>query len=253
MNPHQIHVDGQYIIYDAERLQRPHVHLFDPAAIRSSGCWLGYPAGGRGSAGYISVEGIPAVLRRYRRGGLVAPLLGDRYVWLGLAKTRPWREWYMLAHLYAQDLPVSAPIAARVQPQGVFYRADIVVEKIDAATLAERLSRGGLPLEQWHEIGRAVGLLHRIGVDHADLNAHNILVYEDIGRGARIIDFDRAKIRSPCRRWQLRNLARLQRSLRKLSRTVPGFVAPDHAVLEELLRGWSVGLVGGLKPSSNNS
>jgi 3-deoxy-D-manno-octulosonic acid kinase len=144
----------------------------------------------------------------------------------------------MLARLYAQGMPVPAPIAARVQPRGLFYRADIVVERFDAATLAERLSEDRLALEQWYEIGLAVGRLHRMGVDHADLNAHNVLLSNHTGWAVRIIDFDRARLRNPHRHWQLRNLARLQRSLVKLSRQVPGFSSADQVALAELKRGW---------------
>ncbi|BAU56873.2 3-deoxy-D-manno-octulosonic acid kinase [Halorhodospira halochloris] len=242
MDPHQMYIDNQYIIYDAERLQRPDTSLFDPLVLQRRGVWLGAPAGGRGSAGYIILGGVPAVLRRYRRGGMFAPLLGDRYLWLGLAKTRPWREWNILARLHSQGMPVPAPIAARVQRRGVFYRADIVVERIDAVTLAERLSAEALAPDNWYEIGHAVGRLHLEGVDHADLNAHNVLINKGDALRVRIIDFDRARLRSPGRRWQLRNLARLQRSLLKLARQDPEFKAPDQKALAELQRGWSEAL-----------
>ena len=48
-------------------------------------------------------------------------------------------------------------------------------------------------MTSWRAIGAAIARLHRGGVDHADLNAHNILLD---GRGAvSVIDFDRGRVR----------------------------------------------------------
>ena len=52
------------------------------------------------------------------------------------------------------------------------------------------------------------------GLDHADLNAHNIL-FDSNGRGW-LIDFDRGVLRIPATHWRERNLKRLLRSLLKL-------------------------------------
>ena len=56
--------------------------------------------------------------------------------------------------------------------------------------------------------------IHRGGLDHADLNAHNLL-FEDDGRGW-VIDVDRSRLRIPETGWREANLARLRRSLLKL-------------------------------------
>jgi 3-deoxy-D-manno-octulosonic acid kinase len=70
----------------------------------------------------------------------------------------------------------------------------------------------------WRAVGAAVARLHRAGVDHADLNAHNILLD---GSGAiSVIDFDRGRLRAPGT-WAARNLQRLRRSLEKISRSSP--------------------------------
>ena len=65
----------------------------------------------------------------------------------------------------------------------------------------------------WEDAGQLVARFHRAGVDHADLNAHNIL-FDAQGRGW-MIDFDRAQLRIPATPWREGNLQRLQRSLRK--------------------------------------
>jgi 3-deoxy-D-manno-octulosonic acid kinase len=66
----------------------------------------------------------------------------------------------------------------------------------------------------WEEAGRMIARFHRAGLDHADLNAQNIL-FDDAGHGW-LIDFDRGVLRIPATRWRERNLARLKRSLLKL-------------------------------------
>ena len=48
----------------------------------------------------------PCVLRHYRRGGLVAPLLGDKYVWNGRTRSRGFAEFALLAELARRGLPV---------------------------------------------------------------------------------------------------------------------------------------------------
>ena len=72
------------------------------------------------------------------------------------------------------------------------------------------LFRSGLP---WREIGVCIRRFHASGVWHADLNAHNILM-DRVG-GIWLIDFDRGERRKHGA-WGQGNLARLQRSLRKL-------------------------------------
>jgi len=59
--------------------------------------------------------------------------------------------------------------------------------------------------------------LHAAGADHADLNAHNILLDGD--GVVSVIDFDRGRLRNGGS-WMRRNLARLQRCLLYTSRCV---------------------------------
>ena len=69
-------------------------------------------------------------------------------------------------------------------------------------------------LAVWEAVGQLVAQFHRAGLDHADLNAHNIL-FDGRGRGW-FIDFDQSRLRIPATAWREANLARLHRSLRKL-------------------------------------
>jgi len=97
---------------------------------------------------------------------------------------------------------------------GMGYRAAILIERLpDVRSLADRAQVAGKDAP-WEETGRLVARFHRAGLDHADLNAHNIL-FNPQGKGW-LIDFDRGALRIPATRWRENNLMRLQRSLLKL-------------------------------------
>jgi 3-deoxy-D-manno-octulosonic acid kinase len=97
---------------------------------------------------------------------------------------------------------------------GLGYRASILIERLpDVRTLADRAQVAGKDAP-WEEAGRLVARFHRAGLDHADLNAHNLL-FNAQGKGW-MIDFDRGALRIPATRWRENNLMRLQRSLLKL-------------------------------------
>jgi 3-deoxy-D-manno-octulosonic acid kinase len=174
---------------------------------------------GRGAAWFVGSGSHHWVLRHYRRGGLLAPLLDDRYAWLGEDAVRAFAEFRLLARLAGHGLPVPTPIAARYRRSALCYRCDLLTQRIEAAQpLSARLAAGPLEEGGWREIGSAIARLHVAGADHADLNAHNVLID---GRGAvSVIDFDRGRLRAPGA-WRARNLARLQRSLVKISRVLP--------------------------------
>lgn len=217
---------------------RPRLDWFEPQWYREQGLVHG-AGGGRGAAVYAELHGTPVVLRHYCRGGAVRRLLQDRYIWHGLHATRPWRELALQARLHAADLPVPLPIGARLRrdrPGSPFYRADLLTGRLSRTrTLAQALVSGPLEQAGWHAVGATIARFHRAGVDHADLNAHNILL--DADGAAYLIDFDRGRLRRATGRWCRRNLQRLQRSLTKLERLEPRFHF-DGDGWEALERGW---------------
>jgi 3-deoxy-D-manno-octulosonic acid kinase len=174
--------------------------------------------GGRGGAWRLELAGgLRVVVRRYRRGGLVARVVADRYVG---TRPRPLRELAVTAE--ARRRGVSAPevLAARVDGGLVYRGALVTLEVPGARTLIDALrdaagadARCALAADA----GRAVAALHAAGVYHADLNLTNILV-RPAGGDAVLVDFDRARLRrgSLGARARRRNLARLRRSLAKL-------------------------------------
>jgi 3-deoxy-D-manno-octulosonic acid kinase len=158
-------------------------------------------------------------LRHYRRGGFIARLSTDRYAWQGEQRVRAFAEWRILGELARRGLPVPRPVAARYQRSGLLYRCDLITERIpDARPLSALLASAPVAEHTWQEVGAAVARLHAAGADHADLNAHNILV--NSSGAVSVIDFDRGRLRSPGA-WVHGNLARLRRSLAKVTRRLP--------------------------------
>lgn len=216
MRPFETSFDNQHILYDVERIANIETFSFDPEVLRANHQLSGR-AQGRGNTLFFNFEQQSMVLRHYRRGGFIQKFSEDRYFWTGLSRSRAWREWHLLAKLHSMGLPVPLPVAARVTQHGVTYSADIVVDAIpNSVTLAQRLRQGPLDELEWSKIAWCLYRFHALGVYHADLNAHNILL--DVKGEVYLIDFDRGELRRPAQRWQRRNLARLQRSLSKLRR-----------------------------------
>jgi 3-deoxy-D-manno-octulosonic acid kinase len=206
-------IDGGRMLYDTLRTSNFSPAFFEPDYWRGHDAIEG-SALGRGTAWFIKSGDSRFVLRHYRRGGLVAKISKDAYLWRGEAETRSFAEWYLTYHLYRAGLPVPAPIAARYRRQGMFYRADLITQRIEASeSLASRLAKGPISLTQWIAIGRCIRRFHDAGVHHADLNAHNILLTPE---QVYLIDFDRCELRKRGW-WADTNLVRLYRSLEKIT------------------------------------
>jgi 3-deoxy-D-manno-octulosonic acid kinase len=206
------------MLYDASRCGQPDERLFAPDYWRARGA-LEETAGGRGTVAFVHDGERRWVLRHYRRGGLVAKLLGDRYLWTGADRTRAFREWRLLRELRAAGLPVPVPVAARYARNGLFYRADLITAELPTRrTLTHALAAAPLDAATWRAVGTCIGRLHAHGVHHADLNAHNLLLGGD-GQ-VYVLDFDRGRIR-PRGAWERAVLERLQRSLRKVTADLP--------------------------------
>ncbi len=173
-------------------------------------------SGGRGASQKIHLHGEDFVLRHYLRGGLVARLLTDQYLWLGLQLSRPFKEAYIVERAIQMHLPVPQVVAYRIERSGLFYRAAIISRYIEnRGTLAACLHRSTLERARWFMLGQLISSLHQAGIYHADLNANNILL--DKRDGFYLIDFDKARRISPGSPEAQRNLQRLLRSLNKIA------------------------------------
>src|SRR5688572_19039232 len=115
------------ILYDASRVRKAVESLFDAQWWEAHGS-IEKVTGGRASISLLRHEGDCWVLRHYRRGGFMARISADTYLWTGQHRVRSFAEWRLLAQLRALGLPVPAPIAARYERAGLGYRADLITE-----------------------------------------------------------------------------------------------------------------------------
>jgi 3-deoxy-D-manno-octulosonic acid kinase len=212
-------IRGGAMLYDASRAGNADAVWFDPEWWSRRGDVHESPEG-RGAAVFIEADSRRLVLRHYRRGGWMAPLLGDRYLWQGESLTRSFIEWHLLYVMQRAGLPVPMPIAACYRRLGRFaYTADLLTVQIPATrSLASHLGSEPLPLTGWIAIGRCLRRFHEDGIHHADLNAHNVLL--DASERVWLVDFDRGRLRKPGF-WCDGTLVRLRRSLEKISESLP--------------------------------
>ncbi|MBV6423318.1 MAG: 3-deoxy-D-manno-octulosonic acid kinase [Steroidobacteraceae bacterium] len=233
----RVAVDGGAMLYDASRVGNLRAEWFDPAYWRKRDAVTG-EAPGRGATVFFATNGHEYALRHYRRGGLIARLSSDRYLWRGEGAARPVAEWHLTYHLAHAGLPVAPPVAARYERHGIVYRGDLITERLAGTmSLAAALELGSVPILTWVDIGRCLRRFHDLGVCHADLNAHNILL--GAGGMVHLIDFDRATLRRPGL-WRDANLVRLRRSLDKVTDSLPPGRATE-ADWHSLLAGYREG------------
>lgn len=198
--------------------------------------WAGYEtralAAGRGGTRLVRAAGHDVVLRPYRRGGLVARVLHDTYFgW----QPRPFRELETLAALRQRGAPVIEVYGAAVHwlLPGC-YRGWLVTRYLPGSrTLWEWIAAAPpAPLRErvLTQVGCAVRHLHDRGGWHPDLNLNNILIATAAGDGATevvFIDFDAPQPVQRLPRAPQADLARLERSARKLDPTGIRLTAAD--------------------------
>jgi 3-deoxy-D-manno-octulosonic acid kinase len=224
---------GRDIIWhDAALLPQIEPGLFDPDWLNRTGRLTGTSTG-RNTAWFLHHQGQDMVLRHYWRGGMVGRVIKDRYWREPVENTRAMREFTLLDWMHGQGLPVPRPIAARVRPGLLSYRADLLMARIpDTRPLADILTKTALPATDWGRIGAVIARMHALGVDHSDLNCRNILL--DGAGDIWLIDFDKCARRQPGA-WAQANLDRLERSLRKEKTKQPHlhWNDPDFAALRD--------------------
>lgn len=227
--------EGRHLMLAAgDRAEAPVAGWFDPAEWRRAGA-VALETSGRGEVLIVAHGAETWVLRHYRRGGLVARFIDDHYLWLGADRGRAFREWRLLRELRAAGLPVPNPVAAHVYRTGFIYTADIITSYLpNTRKLSWFIAQGRVPTGCWRQVGAMIAAVHRHGVDHPDLTAHNVLL-DETGK-CFLVDFDNAQ-RKPPGDWSRLGIERFNRSLRKVAlETGTEF---DSAAWAEVLAGYT--------------
>lgn len=207
--------------------------------------WAGYEtralSGGRGGVTVVRAAGHDVVVRRYHRGGLPAWVLRDTYFG---RSPRPFRELCVTEELRRRGAPVIEVYGASVHwLLPACYKGALATRYMEQArTLWEWLrDADGVAVRAaaFAAVGRAIRRLHDAGGRHPDLNLNNILigaVADGLVPVVRFIDFDRARAAPPAHHTPEVDLARLERSARKLDPTARVVTAADLDVLHAAYR-----------------
>jgi hypothetical protein len=166
-------------------------------------------------------DGTPALVRSYRRGGMVRYLTSDLFcTW----PPRPFAELAVTEVARARKIFTLEVVAACIERSwGPIYRGWLVTRELTTAknlweTLQERRYAVMEKRTLLKTVAESVRWMHVQGVYHSDLNVRNLLVSKE---GCRIevyiIDFDKARLYTGALSGEKveENLERLHRSLRK--------------------------------------
>lgn len=204
---------NEYILYDSEIFVDPDDISFSVKTWANRSSIIGF-AEGRGTTFFVDYQGRELVLRHYKRGGKIAEYVEDNYLWTGLSLTRAWREFKLLKYMHDTSLPVPRPVAAHVSRNGLFYKANLITQRIrNSHLLLNELINNSLEQGHWVSLGALIRRFHDKNIQHVDLNVKNILL--DDGGRFYLIDFDKCSIRKHSNYWKQSNINRFKRSLNK--------------------------------------
>lgn len=202
-----------FCVYDENEVNNFTTQFLDGEFWQAQNAIVG-TAQGRGVTWFIHYQNKDWVLRHYYRGGMIGKFNKDAYIYSGIEKTRAAREFELLNHMRVLLLPVPKPIAYRVIKKGLYYKADILTERIcNAQDLVTLLAEHSVSDSLWKNIGKTIKRFHQHNIYHHDLNIHNILI--DNNENVWIIDFDQGEVRSTSNSWKQENMSRLLRSFNK--------------------------------------
>lgn len=218
----ELQAGSMRILYDPSQLDVVSPEWLDPGFWRIRDGVLA-EFGGRGQALAVATEAGPAVLRHCLRGGMMARISRDRYLFTGYQRSRSFREFRILSHLHKMGLPVPEPLMAGCQRLGLTCRAAILTRLIENAISLPQAA-DILEPDHWRRLSVTLQRFFRAGVIHPDLNANNLLI--DGNCRWHVVDFDRARIEDgPVDPEPM--LRRLERSLDKLG------IAGERMLLRE--------------------
>ena len=182
-------------------------------------------------------NGQKVLVRKYRRGGLMARIIEDSFFQcpvVGEATPRPFAEFEHALLLKSKGFACPDPLVAIVQQQPFCrYSGYIVYEYMESADNLLSLC-ATLPIEERNRVcylvGQSAALMLKIGVLHADLHLGNVLVAQ---RQVYIIDYDKSTLVNAEIRpgyYQMKLIERWRRSVEK------------HGLSDELVESFIAGL-----------
>lgn len=190
-----------------------HPQLFEPQFLKSEKL-IERVLYGRGKVYFFKWGKNLFALRNYYRGGAIAALSKDAFIFTGLGHTRCYQELDILTFLNNNHVNVPKPIAALVHKGLLSYQASIITQVIeDAIELDTLLAEDQVNEDIWRKVGQEIRKMHDLQVYHHDLNVKNILIQGD---KVFLIDFDKCFVKLG-EAWKMKNLKRLKRSLNKQS------------------------------------
>lgn len=187
---------------------------------------------GRGEAYGVMLGGVGTVVRHARRGGVLGPLLGDRYT----GAPRFYHELAWSRRLADAGIPTPAFLSGVWRRAGAMHRADVATARIAGSDLAAVVFGNAPPAGEvragiLRAVGRLVRRLHAAGFVHPDLQLRNVLI-ADPPHEAWLLDVDSCREAAGAGDRR-RNLRRFYRSWEKWNRLRgPRLTAGDRSAFE---------------------
>ena len=168
---------------------------------------------GRGEVYFIDCNNNKLVLKEYNRGGLIRYFTKNKYLYLGLKRTRPFKEFLMLKKMHELELPVPRPVSIKLSISGFYYTGKIITEEVlNTVNLKKIIISKKINNQIISNIISVLRNLIQNNIFHSDLNINNILIDESLS--IYIIDFDNSFF-TKRKKLLIKPLDRLIKSIRK--------------------------------------
>jgi len=210
--------------------------LGDPAGFDTVMATARRVIGGRGEHRILESRGEPIRLRPSRHGGLLARLLGDRF----LTPNRPFREFRIWRALQRRGVSLPSAVLAVSRRRGFLWQSAFAslehTDAMDGAAWLETRPDSATLRRACIAFARALRRFHDAGGVHGDLHLRNVLI-EDLSDGSSkdsfrlfLIDLDLTRIvEQVSDRQRFRDLMRFVRSLEKAD--CGDLISPRHRAL----------------------
>tara|TARA_B100001059_G_scaffold234058_1_gene275606 strand:+ start:828 stop:1544 length:717 start_codon:yes stop_codon:yes gene_type:complete len=162
----------------------------------------------------------------WRKGGM--SILKDSYLFLGLSSTRPIRElinYIDFTHILnnlsdtriKSTFELCLPVFCYIKREGMFYKGDIILSKIEGITLDKYISSSNIEAMFYRDLSFCFNTLFENGIFNFDMNLKNI-IFNTKTKKISFIDFDKLLINPSKKDDEKMSLAVLRKFKRSLSK-----------------------------------